>query len=210
MRRLWVLVLGVALLIPLAAPAASGRPMREQSRSYNAFWYLTREVDSDTYLNITWYAGVYESGDGFWSDLYRYVERCERRPGRDRCRRGAYMVGVIEDLSGGTFTLDQDLTSGVFEATYPMEIYRNGHERRVGRIGIAVNLAGTGDLSTSRETSYYEEGCLRVRYSGRWQYRQASAAGTLTFHRTGGTLELAATEDANMAQGRSMTITHEC
>jgi hypothetical protein len=210
MRRLWIIVLGAVLLFPLAAPGASARPLRENSRSYNAFWYLTRRVDANTYVNITWYAGVYESGDSFWSDLYRYVERCERRPGRDRCRSGPYMVGVIEDNSSGTFTLDAGLATGVFEATYPMEVYDGGDEHRAGRIHIAVGLTGTGDLSISRETYYYEEGCTRVRYSGRWEYRQASATGTLTFVRTGNTLDLAATEDANMRQGRSMQITHEC
>ncbi len=210
MRRFWVIVLGAALLVPLAAPGASARPERYTSRSYNAFWYLTREIDADTYLNITWYAGVYDSGEGFWSDLYRYAERCERRPGEDRCRSRPYMVGVIEDLGDGSFTLDKRLDTGTFDATYPMEIYDDGEERRAGRIHITVNLVGTGGLAISRETSVYQEDCLRVRYSGRWEYRQATASGTLTFGRTGGTLDLPDTEDANMRQGRTMSIIHEC
>lgn len=211
MRRFWIVVMGAALVIPLAAPSgATAAPERYTSRSYNAFWHITRKVDADTYLRITWYAGVYESGEGFWSDLYRYVERCERRPGRDDCRRGRYMVGVIEDLGRGSFELDKRLRTGTFEATYPMEVYANGHEHRAGRIHIAVSLAGTGGLSSSRETGVYEEECLRVRYSGRWEYRQATASGTLTFLKTGRTPRLPDTEDANMAQGQSMSITHEC
>ncbi len=210
MRRLVVIILGATLLLSSVATHASARPERSTSRSYNAFWHLTRKVDADTYLNITWYAGVYDSGEGFWSDLYKYVERCQRGPGRDRCHSGPYMVGVIEDLGDGAFTLDKGLDTGTFDATYPMEIYDDGEERRAGRIHITVGLTGTGDLSVSRQTYYYEEGCLRVRFSGSWESRQATATGTLTFVRTGGTLDLASTEEANMSQGRSMTITHEC
>lgn len=210
MRRFWVIVLGAALLIPLAAPGASAQPERYSSRSYNAFWYLTRKVDADTYVKITWYAGVYEQADGFWSDLYRYVERCQRRPGRDRCRSGPYMVGVIEDLGKGSFTLDKSLDVGTFEATYPMEIYGHGEERRAGRIHIAVNLLGNGGLTTSREVYEYRDGCVRVRYSGRWESRQATASGTLTFRRTDKTITLRDTEEANMSQGEAMLISHEC
>jgi hypothetical protein len=201
--------LGVTLLVG-SAPAASAQPERYSARSYNAFWHSTRRVDAGTYLKITWYAGVYEQAGGFWSDLYRYVERCERRAGRDRCRSGPFMVGVIEELGRGSFTLAQDLELGAFEATYPMEIYSSGHERKVGTIHISVDLVGTGDLSTTRETYEFDDGCTRVRYSGRSEYRQAIASGTLTFRRTGKTLPLHDTEEANMSQGESMSITHEC
>ncbi|HEX7248050.1 MAG TPA: hypothetical protein VF351_08115 [Actinomycetota bacterium] len=213
MRRSSTIALAVTLgttLLVGSAPAASAQPERYSARSYNAFWHSTRRVDANTYLKITWYAGVYEQAGGFWSDLYRYVERCERRPGRDRCRSGPFMVGVIEELGRGSFTLEPDLELGAFEATYPMEIYDNGHERRVGRIHISVDLVGTGTLSTTREVYEYDDGCTRVRYSGRSEYRQAIASGMLTFRRTGKTLPLRDTEDANMSQGESMSITHEC
>jgi hypothetical protein len=210
MRRLSVIALGATLLVALGATEAAAQPERYSSRSYNAFWHLTRRVDADTYLRITWYAGVYHQADGFWSDLYRYVERCERRAGRDRCRSGPFMVGVTDDLGKGSFALEDRLESGTFEATYPMETYDHGEERKVGRIHIAVNLTGRGDLSTTREVYEYRDGCVRVRYSGRSEMRQAFASGMLTFRRTSKTLELRDTEDANMSQGESMSITHEC
>lgn len=210
MRRFWVIVAGAALVLSLSSPGASAQPERYASRSYNAFWHLTHRVDSDTYMRVTWYAGVYEQADGFWSDLYRFVERCERRAGRDRCRSGPFMVGVIEDLGKGSFTLGDGLDLGTFEATYPMETYSQGEERRAGRIHIAVNLVGSGELSTTREVYEYSDGCVRVRYSGRSESRQAIASGELTFLRTDKSLRLRDTEEANMSQGESMSITHEC
>lgn len=202
MRRLWILVLGAALLLPLAAPQALAAPAWESTRSYNAFWHVRRNIDNDTYVRITWYAGVYEQSEGFWSDLYRSTRRCERRPGRDRCREGAYMVGVIEDLGDGAFTIDEGLNTGYFEATYPMEVYDGNTERDAGRIHIAVDLTGVGDLTSSRESYTYEEGCFRYSYSSRSSYRQAVANGTLTFLRTDATRDLGDTEDANIGVSR--------
>jgi hypothetical protein len=209
MRKMMAVVLGAALAMPmLVAQPVAARPERAESRSYNAFWHLRQRVDRDTYRRITWYAGVYESREGFWSDLYRSVQICERGPGRDRCRSGPYLVGVIEDLGDGTFEMDSGLDSGYFEATYPMELYKHREERRYGRIRIAVELTGTGDLTRYTERSTYEEGCYRVRYSSSWEYRQAIAAGVLTFNRTGETLDVGNTDDANMGQGRWFQIDH--
>ena len=210
MRRLMVVLLGAVLLVPAMAPVVSARPERSDSSSYNAFWHSKQRVDRDTYLKITWYAGVYADGDSFWSDLYRSVQRCEQGPGRDQCRSGPYMIGVIEDLGDGAFDLDRGLDTGSFDATYPMEIYKGREERRAGQIRIVVDLVGTGDLSTSTERYTYEDGCTRVRYSGSWEYRQAIASGVLTFMRSGETLDIGDTDDANMGRGRSVSITHEC
>jgi hypothetical protein len=209
MRRLMIVALGAALVLPtMVAQPVMARPERSESRSYNAFWHLRQRVDRDTYRKVTWYAGVYESADGFWSDLYRSTEICERQPGRDRCRSGAYLIGVIEDLGAGSFELASDLSTGTFEATYPMEIYKDREERRYGRVHIAVELTGTGDLSRYSERSTYEEGCYRVRYSSSWENRQAIASGVLTLTRTGTTLDVGETDDANMGQGRSFQIDH--
>lgn len=205
MRRSLVLILGATLLLSLAAPQALAAPAWESTRSYNAFWHSRRNIDADHYVKVTWYAGVYEQTDSFWSDLYKSTQRCERRPGRDRCRGGAYMVGVIEDLGDGEFTIDDGLNTGYFEATYPMEIYKGREERNAGKIHIAVNLTGVGDLSSSRESYTYEEGCFRYSYTSRSSYRQAIANGTLTFLRTDTTFDLVDTEDANIGTSRYRT-----
>lgn len=210
MRRAVILMVGAALAVSMFASPASAAD-RSKSQSYNAFWHIRTRVDRDTYLRITWYAGVYATGEDFWSDLYRSTQVCERGSGRDRCRSGPYLYGVIDDLGDGTFELDRGLDSGTFVATYPMEVYRHGDERDVGDITIEVGLVGEGSLSTGsyRERYTNEEGCTQV-YSSRWEYRQAIASGVLTFERSGETRDIGDTDDANMGRGNNLSISHGC
>lgn len=216
MRRVVVLIVGLLVAAPFGALEASAEPERYSSKSYNAFWYSRHRIDRDTYVRTTWYAGVYvfeeTSGESdFWSDLYKSSARCERREGRDRCRRaGPYLYGVIDDLGNGTFTLDPGLETGHFEATYPM-VRRDGRDATsIGKIAITVGLVAIGEVTTSRDSYSYSSGCYRVRYSGRSEYVQARARGTLAFLREDRTIKLGATKAAGMSQGESMSIEHTC
>jgi hypothetical protein len=218
MKRPLVFVVGLSLVMMLGAFEASAQPERYSSKGYNAFWYSRHRIDRDTYLRSTWYAGVYtyeeegEEGEvDFWSDLYKSTQRCERREGRDRCRRaGGYLYGVINDLGNGEFTLDSNLKTGFFEATYPMERRHGGEEQSIGKVRITVELVAKGEVTTSTETYTYSSECERVRYSGRWEYTQARAQGILSFLREDRTIRLGATKDAWMSQGESMSIEHTC
>jgi hypothetical protein len=217
MRRLLVLVLGLLVVTPLGGLEASAQPERYASKGYNAFWYGQHRIDSDTYVRTTWYAGVYvseEEGSGeldFWSDLYKSSARCERREGRDRCRgTGISLFGVINDLGGGEFTLEPDLASGFFEATYPMERREGRTSESIGKIRIAVRLTAIGEVTESRDSYSFSTDCYRVRYSGRSEYVQARAGGVLTFLRDDHVIRLGATKHAGMSQGESMSIEHTC
>ena len=210
MRRVFALLVGVLVLIPLGGPTASAVPERYTSKSYNAFWYSRHRIDRDTYMRTTWYAGVYTSED-FWSDLYKSSERCERREGRDRCRSaGSQLYGVIDDLGRGEFTLDPGLETGYFEATYPMERRNGRHSQSIGKIRISVDLVAVGEVERYRESYAYSFDCYRVRYSGRSEYAQAEAKGVLTFLRVDRTILLGTTQSAGMSQGESMSIEHTC
>ena len=216
MRRVFALLVGVLVLIPLGGPTASAVPERYTSKSYNAFWYSRHRIDRDTYMRTTWYAGVYTSeeeagGSDFWSDLYKSSERCERREGRDRCRSaGSQLYGVIDDLGRGEFTLDPGLETGYFEATYPMERRNGRHSQSIGKIRISVDLVAVGEVERYRESYAYSFDCYRVRYSGRSEYAQAEAKGVLTFLRVDRTILLGTTQSAGMSQGESMSIEHTC
>ena len=72
-------------------------------------------------------------------------------------------------------------------------------------VGFAV-----GEVTTSRDSYSYSDGCYRVRYSGRSEYVQAKALGTLTFLREDKTIKLGGTRAAGMSQGESMSIEHIC
>jgi hypothetical protein len=217
MRKLLVVILGLLVVTPLGASEASAEPERYASKSYNAFWHSRHRIDSDTYVRTTWYAGVYVSEEegsdetDFWSDLYKSSARCERREGPDRCRgTGNSLYGDIYDLGNGEFTLDPDLTSGFFEATYPMERRDGRQTENIGKIRITVRLTAIGDVTEYRESYSYSFECYRVRYSGRSEYVQAEARGVLAFLRDDRTIRLGATRSAGMSQGESISIEHTC
>src|SRR5919198_6014707 len=110
MRRVLAVLVGAALVLSWAPSALATKPHheRDETRWVNAFWHFTKNADQDTYLRITWYAGAYESQEyGFFSDLYRSVERCQRRGGRDRCRyqRGKSRDGLTTRGGGGLLSL---------------------------------------------------------------------------------------------------------
>ena len=217
MRKLLILALGLLVVVPLGGLEAWAVQERYASRSYNAFWHRRHRIDADTYVRTTWYAGVYVSeGQGpdeldFWSDLYKSSARCERREGRDRCRdAGMDLYGVINDLGDGEFTLEPDLTSGFFEATYPMERRQGGTSESIGDIRIAVQLVAMGEVTETRESYSYSTGCYRVRYSGRSEYVQAKARGVLTFLADDRVMRLGGTKQAGMSQGESISIEHIC
>ena len=215
MRKLLVVVLGVLVVLPLGGLEASAEQERYASKGYNAYWHRRHRIDADTYVRTTWYAGVYvtEGSDeiDFWSDLYRSSARCERREGRDRCRdAGMDLYGVIYDLGDGEFTLEPDLSSGFFEATYPMERREGRTGESIGDIRIAVRLVAIGEVTESRDSYSYSTECYRARYSGRSEYVQAKARGVLTILSDDRVMRLGGTKQAGMSQGESMSIEHIC
>ena len=82
MKRFVVLVLSLAVFLTLGMnPAGAAKPERYRSQAFNAYWNSRQRIDRNTYDRTQWYAGVYSSGDRFFSDLYKNVERCTRRAG---------------------------------------------------------------------------------------------------------------------------------
>ena len=215
MKRPLTIVLGLALLLSLAMPQAqAAKPDhdRYRSRVVNAFWHSRRHVDRHTYLRITWYAGVYETQDHFFSDLYRSVEKCRRNDGGgSRCRyqQRHSWYGSIRKIGTGSFSLDRRLTSSHVDATY--RLFRTvGHDRKlVGHAHIVFDVTGSGDLTRSRDSYWSKSGCTLFRYGSRYVYRQSVATGTLSMDGADA-WSLGSTKDANMNAGTSLYLQHEC
>jgi hypothetical protein len=213
MRRVLAVLVGAALVLSWAPSALATKPHheRDQTRWVNAFWHFTRNVDQDTYLRVTWYAGAYESQEyGFFSDLYRSVERCQRQAAGDRCRfqRDQSWYGYTT-RGQNSFTVDKRLTTGHLDASY--KLYRTVNHQRVlvGRFHVVADLSGTGRMTHGREQYSSHQGCTTFHYSGKFRYRDAIAAGTLA--RDGGAArDLGATRDANFGQNQSVQIEHTC
>jgi hypothetical protein len=216
MRRLIVLAVGisVALCLTLPAQALTGPRERYDTIGLDAFWHDTRRIDRSTYLRTTWYAGAYVSEGHqeylFWSDLYKDVQRCEERDGRDRCRTAAYWVGIIDELArGDSFSVDRKLTTGRLIATYRLR-QRDGGGWVGGRRIVTVNATLTG-LGETHRSEYSEESweghCLVWGYEDRSVRREAVATGTLSGDVT---RSLGRTRDAGLSSGRSAFVEGDC
>jgi hypothetical protein len=216
MRRLIVLAVGipVAFSLTLPARALTGPRERYDTAGLDAFWHSTRKIDRSTYLRTTWYAGAYVSEGHqeylFWSDLYKDVQRCEERDGRDRCRTAAYWVGVIDELAEGeSFSVDHKLATGQLIATYRLR-QRDGGGWVGPRRTVTVNatLTGLGEMHRSEYSEEDWEGhCLVWGYEDRSVRREAIAAGTLSGDVT---RSLGRTRDASLSSGRSAFVEGDC
>ena len=207
MRRTIVVLVGALLLVPAWTTGASAaKPERYDNRFFNAYWNSRRKVDHDTYLRVTWYSGVYASGDDdFWSDLYKDVERCQKRDGRDRCHQKTFWYDSINSIGSGSFDIASTLDGGNLTATYRL---RDG-STRIGPTTVNVDLTGVGDVTKSTERYTYDDGCNSYRYSGKSKSRDAQASGT--FQIEGGDVQsFGTTDNAYMSAGTSITISHEC
>ena len=213
MRRGLVVLLALAIVGLMSGPAsAATHQERYKTRWVNAFWHSRARVDAHTYLRVTWYAGAYDSGEsGFFSDLYRSVDRCTRTAGRDRCRTSRRMswYGYTNRSSGNTFTLDRRLSVGHLDATY--RLYRSVDRRRVliGRFHVVTDLTGAGDLTRGRSTYTEQQGCTMFSYKGRYAYRDATATGTLA-RGDQAARDLGTTKDANFGANQAVEIEHTC
>jgi hypothetical protein len=197
-----------ALSLAVAPAAQAGQtPTRErhETQGVNAFWYLNREISSDVYLRITWYLGAYQ-GDEFWSDLYRTVERCERRPGRDRCRTKSNMTGVIEDIGDGSFTVAADLSTAHLEATYRLRKYGDGPTGPAVSYTAVADFEGVGELITSKsEYTVWVGDCLQEKYRSRYESRDSFATGSIN-----GRDVTTEDQDAGIGRGFELYVFNDC
>jgi hypothetical protein len=214
MRKILTALTAASLVLSLSgqAQAAEQHHERYQSSYVNAFWHSRVTVDSDTYLRITWYVGAYDSGEqGFFSDVYRDVDRCQKRDGRDRCNysRALSWYGYTSRSSTNSFTIDKRLTEGHLDAYYKLYRYVSGEKEFVGRFHVVTDLTGTGDLTFGRESYTEHQGCTTFKYSGKYAYRQATATGTIARGDEAAT-DLGSTNDANFGESQFVDISNTC
>jgi hypothetical protein len=211
MRRLFVVMVVLALSLAFVPAVHAGQPEpgreRYETQGVNAFWYSTRRISSDVYLRITWYLGAYQSEE-FWSDLYRSVERCERRPGRDRCRGKSNQTGVINDIGDGSFTVAADFSTAHLEATYRLRHYDdNGNPKGPAVSYTAVaDFEGVGEIITSRnEYSVWVGDCLQERYRSKYESRDSFATGSIN-----GRDVTTEDQDSGVGRGWELYVYNDC
>jgi hypothetical protein len=210
-RKALVILLGALLLLPLGATASrAAKPERYDNKFFDAYWNSRRKIDHDTYLKITWYSGVYVSGEGsFWSDLYKNTDLCHRRDGRDRCQQRANWYDSIDSLGSGSFTIDSRLEGGQLTATYELHNYSGRHHPLVGITTVTIDLVGVGTVTKRTERYTYDDGCNTYRYSGRSKNRDADASGTYQIG-TDAARNFGTTDNSSMSVGTAIEVTHNC
>jgi hypothetical protein len=214
-KKVFVALVAVAAVSSLwVSPAVARQRERFQSTGLDAFWHSERRIDRDHYLQITWYAGAYVSQQGdrtrFFSDLYKDVDRCERREGRDRCRNHAFLVGYRKSLGvGESLEVDRRLTSGSLHLTYPMKERVDREWVRTGQqITVDATLAGSGDLYRSEYSeSSWDGHCLVFSYESSYQRREAVATGTLSGDVV---LDLGDTRDSGLSRSKGSIVENDC
>jgi hypothetical protein len=214
MRKMLTALTAASLVLSLSGQAQAAEPRHEnyQSSYVNAFWHSRVAVDNDTYLRITWYVGAYDSGEqGFFSDVYRDVERCEKRSGRDRCsyRQALSWYGYTSRSGANSFTVDSQLTAGHLDAYYKLYSYVDKERVLVGRFHVVADFSGTGDLTKGRESYSQHQGCTVFKYSGKYAYRDATATGTIA-RGDEAAQDLGETKDANFGASQFVDISHTC
>lgn len=208
MRRLLIVAFVTGLALFVAAPPAMAKDEGLPGDALSASWRSRRHLTSDTYLRVFWYVDAYDTGDRVSTYISRYVVRCAKRDGRDRCRTRSWQSGWIRRLDDGEFSIDRKLASGHLEATYRLRTRSDREWHVVGEASIIVDLTGVGDVTRSRYSYSFHTGCTQGTYKGRSVSRDAVAVGTLEFD--GKTRHLGETRRAWLSTGKSLEIENDC
>jgi hypothetical protein len=207
MSRFVLVAMAATVLVGSAVGTASAGPDKSTSQIFNAYWDSRHKVDDTHYLRTEWYSGVYSSGSGFFSDLYKSVDLCSHQSGRTRCSEEDYWYGSIDSLGTGSLNIDSKLDTGAFTATYSL---RDEFTKKVvGTTTVTVNLTGYGNISSEKYRDTYTNGCTTVKESGTSQWRAAYATGTYTIG-TQAPEHFGFTDNAYMRIGSSLEFVKTC
>ena len=211
-KGLWlglIVVLVSGVMAPQAL-AGSTTTRRDFSNVINVYWHDKEQLSDGRYLMRTWYAGVYVSKRGTWSDLYESVDRCRKTDdGGTRCRQESYRVG-ISDLEGQTFEMDtENLDSAHLDAVYQLRAYDRNGDIVGGRVPthIVADLTGVRDVRRHHDTYTYRYGwnnCSFTRETYDSAYRKATATGAIDG------VDLGTTRDAFLSTSTSTVLNHRC
>ncbi len=203
MRR----VLAATMLALLAAtlavsPASAGE--RQQSQFFYANWRSHHRVDAHTRDVEYWYLSAYRYGDRSGASVYHTIYRCTETDGDRRCHRRTSEYGRTRDLSEDAFSIDKKLSGAHLEATMKL---RSGGDV-VGIAEVVAELSGTGQVTRTKESYSYREGCELYKYSGHTRYRNAKGRPSVIVD--GEARNIAGAPHGRIGGGGSVSIEKEC
>jgi hypothetical protein len=210
MRRIAAVLIGAGCLVGLAVPAGAVPSETEKSAVINVYWTTRESTGEHTFRLTTWYVGAYASSEyGATSDGYVEVDDCVFLD-RDnyRCRQAYFAVGYSKlNRRGEYFTIDeQNLDYATLRGFYPLQAYDdNGNP-----IGdpkwtvITADVKGTGDVRSTRETYWHNDGTCRYLTTTETLARGFVATGTVNG------ADLGSTERGFLSYSEARTVSHGC
>jgi hypothetical protein len=188
MRRSFVMLLSLLLVVGSAFPAAAAKPTKgaEEWRSADAVWTTVTQTGRNTYTETWTWVYAYEDawGGGVWVE--QDSMRCRTGGKReDRCTYDGYTgywgeggVEVASDLSGARV-----VTTVRSEGRNPREL------------ALDVTWTGTGSIFKSRGSWSGGDDCFSYRSTYRSRSRSATAVGNL------GTVDLGTSQWGSLGEG---------
>lgn len=203
MRRVLVATILAVLAATLAVPPASAGE-RQQSQFFYANWKSHHRVGAHTRDVEYWYLSAYRYGDRSGASVYHTIYRCTETHGARRCHRRTSEYGRTRNLAEDEFTIDRKLAGVQLEASMRL---RSGGEV-VGTAEVVADLAGTGEVTRTKESYSYREGCELYKYSGHSRYRNSKGRPSVIVD--GEARDVEGVPHGRIGVGGSISIEREC
>jgi hypothetical protein len=203
MRRIITALLVAAMLSTVGAATASAGD-KQHSQFFYGSWRSQVRVDADTVDREDWYLDAYWYGDEAFGFVYHTVYRCTETDGHTRCHRSLSEYGQVRHLTQDQFSIDKKLTSMHLATT--IKLHSNNDVVR--KAEVTVDLTGTGEMTRSKESYSYRQGCELYKFNGHRRYRDAEGEPIITVE--GVAQNVGRERYATIGVGDSISIEKEC
>jgi hypothetical protein len=203
MRRVITAMVVAAMLSTVGAATASAGD-KQHSQFFYGSWRSQVRVDADTVDREDWYLDAYWYGDEAFGFVYHTVYRCTKTDGHTRCHRSLSEYGRVRGLTQDQFTIDKKLNSMHLATT----IRLRSNDEVVRKAEVTVDLAGTGEMTRSKESYSYRQGCELYKFNGHRRYRDAEGEPIITVE--GVAQNVGRERYATIGVGDSISIEKEC
>lgn len=203
MRKLLAVTM-LALLASTLGVSHASAGEKQHSQFFYGSWKSHHRVDADTTVIEYWYLDAYRYGTHSAAFVYHTTYRCTTTDDRRRCDRRGTEFGLDRGLAADAFSIDKKITGMHLEAT--MKLYARNEV--VGTAVVAADLTGIGDVTRTKESYSYRQGCELYKFEGHSRYRDADGLPSVTVD--GVARQLGDERDATIGAGQSLSISKEC
>jgi hypothetical protein len=195
-------ILAVLTATLAVSPASAGE--RQRTQFFYANWRSHHRVAAHTRDVEYWYLSAYRYGDRSGASVYHAIYGCRETDGRKHCHRRTSEYGRTRNLAEDAFTIDKKLSGVHLEASMRL---RSGDEV-VGIARVVADLTGRGQVTRTKESYSYRQGCELYKYNGHSRYRNAKGRPSVIVD--GQTRDIGGAPHGRIGAGGSVSIEKEC